>query len=165
MKLLKLLPLMGVVLAANVAFATPESDWNRLLASYNKLQKAKNTKAMTTFVNTHFIPEFKFIKTDGRALTRDGFLQEEMDMLYAVKEFSKCQVTISGFSAKGDNATSSGRFHFAGTMKPMNGKKGGKLVVNGTFKAKFVRQNGKWLMAEVKETASKATVDGKPMMG
>jgi len=163
MRMLKLLPVIGVVFVANIAQASPQSDWNRLFAGYSKQARAKDSAGMMTFLQNNLAPEFKFVQIDGKVLARRAFIQEQMDMVYMIKDFTGFSLTVSKFVIKGDRATSAGRFTMSGVTKPQNGSKPARMAINAAFSANYVKRDGKWLMASVTETNVKATLDGKPM--
>jgi hypothetical protein len=96
-------------------------------------------------------------------MNRDGFLKAELEQIKMAEKITKCDIKMSNFVVKGNNATSDCSFKVAAVLKMPKGEKPAKLTAEGTMKFKYALKNGTWWATEMKEITNKVLINGKPM--
>jgi Tfp pilus assembly protein PilE len=155
--------LIALVAIASICVASAES----LQTTVNKM----NTQVAHAFMHNDLdafekitraavTSDFKHTEM-GHSQTYDEMLGEMKQSFAMIKKITVARAKTSHIAIHGDNANSMTTHHMVGVIVGPD-KKNHKMVMDGTTKDTYRKEDGQWKLAEMNWVKQGMTLDGKP---
>ena len=155
--------LVALVAIASITIASAEtlqSTINKMNAKVAHAFMHNDMAAFEKITRPAVTSDFKHTEM-GHSQTYDQMLSEMKQSFAMIKKFSSVSAKTSHIAIHGDKATSTTTHHMVGVIVGPD-KKNHKMVMTGTTKDTYRKEDGKWKLAEMNWVKQGMTMDGKP---
>ena len=142
--------------------ATLKTNMQAAMNQYMAAWKKKDAKAAEAVIRANFAKDFKATGAGGQTMNLEQWIAQDKMQMTQVKTVKSISMIVGKVTVKGATASSTDSFSADFVVNnPQSPKRTSDMHIESKGITTLKKVGGKWMVASMKESSTKMTMDGK----